>query len=172
MFEKRKLVVYDCDWQCVRVRCLKEHSENGGWTTIEGTVDNLEKLDAYMKAHTDSNDAQMRIYRVLNLLAAVRMGYSGQGLKGKQVDILVEKSLALVRSVYAGLVNFTLNSDEFMKQQEAKYAILYTQDPEVFGIILNDLHNRWRLHSSSAYRKELEWMIGLLKGIQDAPNNI
>lgn len=69
-----RAVLYDVEWQRLRVSLL------GSWN---GSVqENIDKLRDYVGDGSDS----CKVYRVLNCLNAVRMGYSGQGLRGTQDD--------------------------------------------------------------------------------------
>lgn len=87
---------------------LAEYSDFGGFTTEEGTLDNINTMTKYLletnpfsdfstnaEAFQDQQrmgvtmfeEHQMRVWRVLNLCNAVRMGYSGQGLASSKMDM-------------------------------------------------------------------------------------
>jgi hypothetical protein len=101
-----RALLYRPSWQLLRVSFLKDNRNDGGWTTGEGTRKNLSELYAYTLA-TDNHrfnglllecstmgwseeyEYAARLYRAINCLNAVRMGYSGQGLRGAQIDDLV-----------------------------------------------------------------------------------
>lgn len=97
-------LLYRPSWQALRVSFLKEHRDDGGWTTMEGTRSNLVKIIAYVHGvepfyTCESESASMgykveheydaRLYRAINCLNAVRMGYSGAGTSGSDPDYFV-----------------------------------------------------------------------------------
>ena len=118
-----KKVLYRPSWQKLRVSCLAQNHPNGGFNTLEGTTDNLARLNNYIQdtMGSDINAAPQyvqeecarmrfslqeeracRIWRVLNLLNATRMGYSGQGKRGSEMDRAVEAYRNVVQQWYDG----------------------------------------------------------------------
>jgi hypothetical protein len=73
-------VLYEFAWQKVRVGCLRKYNFRGGWTTEAGVEQNLFTLDQYLALGEALGppEESVRIFRVVNLLNATRMGYSGQ----------------------------------------------------------------------------------------------
>lgn len=100
-----RALLYRPSWQSLRVSFLQENRNDGGWTTPEGTFDNLTKLDNYVKGdghfmlqvlnearamgYREEHEYVARLYRAINCLNAVRMGNSGQGRSGSDQDKLV-----------------------------------------------------------------------------------
>jgi hypothetical protein len=68
-------VLYDVEWQLLRINTLAERRTDGGWTTMEGCKENLNTMMDYISRGRDTN---VRFYRVHNMLNAVVMGYNGQ----------------------------------------------------------------------------------------------
>lgn len=85
-------VLYEYRWQQIRVGCLRKYNFKGGWTTKEGVVANLLTLDQYLTKgeKQGTQEESVRIFRVVNLLNATRMGYNGQrtGLSGDAKDLI------------------------------------------------------------------------------------
>jgi len=100
-----RCLLYRPSWQSLRVSFLKDNRNDGGWTTGEGARKNLTELEAYVKGYSPFDTSiqfepqQMgyrgvheeaaRLYRAINCLNAVRMGYSGQGVSESIIDHLV-----------------------------------------------------------------------------------
>jgi len=101
-----KQLLYRPSWQGLRVGLLQENSLNGGWTTEEGVEFNIDCLRHYVnmdnhailfQAATEcramgyaiEQERSLRLFRTINLLNATRMGYSGQGLRGTDQDVMV-----------------------------------------------------------------------------------
>jgi hypothetical protein len=116
-----KTVLYRPSWQRLRVSCLGVNHPNGGFTTTEGTQDNLNRLNNYLTdaaveltipeyvaqenlrmGFTDDEEFACRVWRILNLLNATRMGYSGQGQKGSPMDVAVEQYRDSIQGLYDG----------------------------------------------------------------------
>lgn len=144
-------VLYDVEWQKLRVSLLAENKEDGGFTTFEGTLDNIEQLGNYCEqVMTDEegweDEYLKRLYRCLNLLNAVRMGYSGQGLKGSQQDDFVRR----IRDSYSwSYKRFNVDSrlgvlawEWDWDKVDQDLAELVTNDRESFDRIYDNLKKR------------------------------
>jgi len=77
-----KEVVYSVPWQALRVQLLARNSPKGGFDTLEGVRDNIQKLKNYVGNMSDIN----KVYRSLNLLNAARMGYASKDEIGTPKD--------------------------------------------------------------------------------------
>jgi hypothetical protein len=71
-------VLYDADWQLLRINCLSARNADGGWTTLTGCTENLEMIHKYLYVAQLGDEGHCRRYRVNNCLNAVVMGYVGQ----------------------------------------------------------------------------------------------
>lgn len=84
---QQKLCLYDVEWQALRISLL------GRWNNIGTAADNsvVNMLDRYLWQGPISSDdiIASRLYRVLNLLNAVRMSNHGSGHVGSTSDDMV-----------------------------------------------------------------------------------
>ena len=100
----QKDVLYDVEWQVLRVSCLKDFHPKGGWIKTEGVKDNLDRLNDYItKSGLTWQEYFRRSWRVLNCLNAVREGYSGQGRADDYNDKLVTEFRDFVQKLYRQL---------------------------------------------------------------------
>lgn len=160
-YKRHKLLLYDTEWQRLRVSCLKEHHAQGGWTTVEGTRDNLKRLDAYVQAaERGSAEEQVRMWRVINLLNATRMGYSGQGLQASGMDVRVFEARNYYQQRYIGKEAWDdIDLTTFGARQ---VKALRTLPQYWFSAIYTNLSTRRKLHADSKYRDELSWYLDLM----------
>ena len=160
----QRLFLYSSYWQGLRVGMLAEHSTVGGWTTVTGTEQNLEKCWRYIdQRDITAEQYYLRLWRVLNALNAVRMGYSGQGKANSAPDKLVLEArleLSDTYQQYKDLIGpMTLHScgyaslgafqDETTKELRALVLTVRHR-------ILDNLQHRQQLHND---RTELNWYI-------------
>lgn len=153
----QKQSLYNVSWQCLRVRML------GGWTTVEGTQRNIAALRAYLQIPRLS-ERHTRLWRVLNLLNAVRMGNSGQGKAGSEHDQLVRDFRDQVSAQYkalkaAGGVLFVVDSDTKVLED---WRALPEQDRQN---VLHNLRDRSDKHKRSKHREELNHFINVVEGV-------
>lgn len=99
MSDKFKEVLYEPKWQALRVSLLSRNNAEGGFGSIAGTKSNLKRLDAYISA-ASGQEKHNRLWRVLNLLNAVRMGFSGQKAAGSDRDDAVVTFRNSVQKMY------------------------------------------------------------------------
>lgn len=105
MMRESLLVLYDAQWQKLRISTLKDFQDGGlgGWTTDVGTQRNFHVLGRYVDAAT-GQEKVVRMWRVLNMLDAVRMGNSGQGKQGAVHDLMVADYLKnVLRPAYQAI---------------------------------------------------------------------
>lgn len=74
MLNAQRSVLYDVRWQLLRVSLL------GKFVSKEGVLENLQKLDRYVKDSPTEQEEFYRLYRTINLLNGTVMGFSGMGL--------------------------------------------------------------------------------------------
>lgn len=139
---EQRLSLYDIEWQCLRVQLL------GNWDTLEKVNDNLDRLDAYIQPDVDTSTETYitRLYQVLNLLDAVRMGYSGQGVSLSKEDIevmgyrdIVQAKYYKIRSRHPGPAHFVVPTREQIIQD------MRDIPRELAHKIYDNLRNRRRL---------------------------
>lgn len=148
-----KRVYYDIPWQVLRVSLLAQNNAYGGWTTVEGTKRNIKLLKQYLK----KDPTALKTQRVFNLLAAVRMGNSGQGKNNSKHDNLVQQYLASLRPTNNVIICEDLPSKKELRADIKKMKFLDLQK------VYRNLLSRWKKHKDSPYRKELRGFLDLLE---------
>lgn len=161
---KHLVLLYDVEWQTLRVSCLQKNSATGGWVTAEGVTQNLERMRAYLlQGENDPAELQRRRWRVLNALNAVRMGYSGQqrfhtSLSGAVQQLRDEVSDAYKASkvplTYPGTADTFEAYEVLVRRQLAATTLKQLLD------IQRNLQTRNALHQD---RPELNWFLGLMR---------
>lgn len=149
----QKQCLYNVEWQALRVSML------GDWTTYEGTKRNLEKVRFYLDRKYP-NITITHVWRVLNLLNAVRMGYSGQKRTGSPQDKLVALFRNKVSETYHQMKKITkvfdVDSPAEIKTAFEALTICERQ------AIVSDLSKRRQLHANSEFRDELSWFLEVI----------
>lgn len=134
-----KAVMYDVGWQVMRVDMLDT------WKTEY--KDNLVELSLYMSAPESEGVERVRRYwRVLNYLNAIRMGFSGQGLRDHPCDVAVKEFRDAVskgyRRLHANETEGLGRWDWGRVQMDVRF--LFQNDPEAFQAVWKDLRKRER----------------------------
>lgn len=82
---RQRISIYDIEWQCLRINL------QGKWHNMEGVAKNLAQLMAYLGKEQDveTHEYGTRLYRMVNLLDAVKMGHNGLGFAGTEEGLLV-----------------------------------------------------------------------------------
>jgi hypothetical protein len=174
-------VLYDVAWQKLRVSFLRSYqpSELGGWTTVAGTNDNLNRLDDYIFADpntTSVEEADMqlaaRVYRGLNLLNATRMGYVGQGLLNSAQDNEVRKYRNSLQALHGSLMPYleAVNDTWDWDRVAEDLAYLWKEERYWFWAIHNDLVKRKKAtlkrRETMQTRPELDKFIELMDALR------
>lgn len=170
--------LYRPSWQRLRVSCLSVHHHAGGFTTADGTTDNLKRLDNYLlDAHVTQLVSQgrevpqytvvecermgikvpeeyaCRVWRVLNLLNATRMGYAGQGLQGSEMDEAVRQYRDMIQPSYDGSLVVKVNEKWNWDVVQFELEEMWRNDRYWFKAIENDLERRVRVSDKRRSRK-------------------
>lgn len=77
----QKACLYDVEWQALRVSMLDGNNSYGGWSNMYGAETNLRRLSEYcdeVKESGDLKEYSRRIWRALNLINAVLLGYGNR----------------------------------------------------------------------------------------------
>lgn len=162
-------VLYRPSWQKLRVSFLAGNHPNQGFLTVAGTDDNLQRLNNYIqdadpKLHmtpqsipeyvtqeiarmheTLEGEHAARIWRGLNLLNAVRMGFRGQGKANSPEDTTVGE--------YRDKLSALHNGHEVMKIENSwnwdvvrfEYEEMRRQERYWFTKIHQDLRRRGKV---------------------------
>lgn len=56
-------LLYDVEWQVIRMTSCQRYHYAGGWATAEGTADNLWRLGNYLNAAKTPQEAEVRKFR-------------------------------------------------------------------------------------------------------------
>lgn len=167
-----KLVLYDLEWQILRVSLLAAHNSYGGWGSLEGTRTNIKKLRDYIDAALDEQDKFNRLYRANNLLAGVRLGYAQQSS-----DKFQNSQESYEVSVYQQIVSndvYKMKVAGFVPvpptEEQLIAALTMPDTDEIFSYSYNikrvwhDLYNRYERHKDKAHRtrEELIWFLNLI----------
>jgi hypothetical protein len=181
-----KELLYRPSWQALRVSMLKEYQAEGGWTSFTGTRQNLNLLETYISEPDDecgmvesaimgwttNIEMSVRYYRVLNCLAAVRMGYSGQGEKGSSCDKIVHARREAFSS-YApvGYARDLITAESLWKWSAIAMELgtQYRNDRSSFEAVKKNLaqrrYNASRRPQGTANRSELLQYIELMESV-------
>jgi len=87
---KHHIIIYDVDWQVLRISLL------GKFVNKDEIDTNLNTLENYILKAKTYQDLHDRLFRVINLLNAVRMGFYGMKLIGSDLD----KKIIQRRNIY------------------------------------------------------------------------
>lgn len=153
-----KSVLYRPSWQKLRVSCLAQNHPQGGFNTNEGTQDNLMRLNNYIgdaaslvegvkqenlrMGFTQEEEYACRIWRVLNLLNAVRMGYHGIGRVGTPGDEAVRKYRDSVQLQHDGGRVVTAENKWNWDVVQTELEELWVVERVWFTRVYNDLNRR------------------------------
>lgn len=148
----QKLTLYNVEWQSLRVSLL------GSWNDSKGVESNIIKLLCYL--HGDINIS--KLWRALNLLNAVRMGYNGQGLINSEMDNLVKTFRDAIQALYRQAQN---DGHEFEVDSADQIRKDWKQLSSIERILIHDnLSARLEAHKESKHREELRWFLGIIQG--------
>lgn len=132
-----KAVLYSVQWQKLRVSLL------GNFNHEEGVKVNICKISNYIQETIlDEIETARRLWRAINLLNAVRMGYHGQGLVGTMMDkhiISYRDKLQALRKNYSDLGQWDWND------VERDLYFLKALDTNTYNKIYNNLQSRVKM---------------------------
>ena len=168
----QKAVLYDVEWQTLRVNTLTQNNEYGGWNTVEGVKENVNKLSTYILNTRDKQEYFYRLWRVLNMLNAVRMGYSGTKQVDTTQDNLVKAFRDDVSQEYHKRVDDGMQFDSWDWELVAKnLTMLKQKSPEDFNKIYKNLTGRRNTTEKNrgtlSFRPELVKFIELMDAVND-----
>lgn len=156
--------LYNVEWQCIRVSML------GTWNSFYKASDNYTRLREYTNNATTVQERKRRLWRVINYLNAVRMGYSGQGLYGFEIDILLVLQRNYFQEMYKDHGNISLGEwdwdivgDDLRK--------LHSEDRKMFLAILANLEKRKEFAKKKVgtlkYRNELQIFVDMMREVDN-----
>lgn len=164
--ELAKENLYNVKWQALRVSLLSY------FPTEDGVKRNIGLLKEYISSFTDDYDEYLKLWRVINLLNAVRMGYNGQGLDGTKQDEMIIDFRSTCQDRYKELKDkgLTFKHADWSKIK-SDLESLYESDREVFNKIYDNLNKRIDFSMNKIghvqFRNSLVRFVGLMKDIND-----
>lgn len=164
----QRACLYDVPWQRIRVSMLTQYNTTGGWVTIDGAVQNIQTLRQYSLAKIREKPALLqRLWRILNMYNAVRMGYSGTNLKGSVQDQKVKTERDHIKKMYHDLKAYIDFPAWDWKAVIVDLRQLKKGYPEEFRQIQNNLTVRLKTakkrKGNQTDREELEYFLKLMK---------
>jgi hypothetical protein len=148
-----KAYFYDVKWQIFRVNLLSDSNSWGGWNN---PAKNIELLKEYVSNHKDITN----VYRALNLLAGVRLGFAQRGMKECSADFEVREYLWILENLY-----YTLRNENHKlavpTESQIKADLKSSHVMDLFAVQVN-LTNRLNAHKESTHRGGLRWFLSLL----------
>lgn len=157
--QKNKLTLYDVQWQALRVSLLTR------WVTVNGTYENLKKLDLYVTNSGElySSEYCSRLWRVLNLLNATRRAFHGLGLVGTIQDEAIIRFRDKISKEYEKVRKMLVDYAD-VTEQDVKEGWAQLSEGQRAAIIKN-LDTRLSAHSESKHRGELRWFLNIVKAL-------
>lgn len=143
-----KNTVYSPLWQWERIQML------GYWKA--DILKNLERCEKYLGDKRDIS----KLYRVLNMLNAVRMGYHGMGLVDTTNDQRLIAYRDTVQTAYEQLKSEGFELEEITEEQvRQEWALVPTFYRD---LIVGDLTIRYIKSGKSKNREDLKWFLDII----------
>lgn len=154
-----KLVLYNFEWQALRTSL--------DFSNLESTEICIKKLSDYLGDQEDVN----KVWRVLNLLSATRMGFSGQRsiLKdsGRLADL--ENRDELVKSLRERLTKKFEGMDKTKIAPDSRSSMaddLHKASKEDVDRVYTSLKSRYDKSDESIHRPELAFYLKLMESVK------
>lgn len=154
-----KLVLYNFEWQSLRTSL--------DFSTLETTEKSIKKLADYLDDQSDVN----KVWRVLNLLAATRMGFSGQRSlikdTGKMADL--ENRDEIVKTLRERLSEKFADMDKNKIAPDSRSSMvddLHKASKEDRERVYKSLKSRYDKSEESVHRPELKFYLTLMESIK------
>ena len=171
-FRYNKEVLYDIEWQVLRVSLLKQYNSYGGWSTEEGILKNIDKLRAYYTAAETEDEAARRCWRCMNLLAATMLGYKKDNTKFINICKRYHQELAKIykHSEWASIISGAKGHEWDWDKVADDLKGLYESGDSAFAAIEENLLSRKktadRKHrlgiGGMQFRDELKYFMDLM----------
>ena len=151
-----KEILYDVKWQSLRVTLL------GNFGTFEGVKLNVSKMETYIRGTKDDIEKGRRLWRVLNLLNAVRMGYNGQKLVGTRMDKFITMYRDHVQEVRKDYMYIGEEWDWDKVEKDIKQTDKFTLKEIHKNLMARTKMAKYKV-GSTKFRPELMKFMGLLE---------
>jgi hypothetical protein len=135
-------VLYDVEWQRLRISLLQARRDDGGWSSLTGMHDNLRHLDMYLnEVPSSTGEYELRKYRINNALNAVVMGYNGQGADDSLIEFV--RSFRVNKAAGADYGTVKTRARFWQWDSQLRQLIeLYKEDKEEFEFLQENLLGR------------------------------
>ncbi len=155
--------LYNVEWQVIRCSML------GTWFNLRTAKKNYDVLKTYVAdAKEDKVELKRRLWRVVNYLNAVRMGYSGSGKTGGDVDELLVSSRQAYQDAYHSL-DIDMGEWDWEEVKRDLHDLDQT-DRKAFLAILKNLEMRKDFSikkiGTLKYRSELVIFVDMMREIE------
>jgi hypothetical protein len=156
-----RAVLYDVEWQLIRIDCMSARAENGGWTTNEGTEYNLEVFRNYLYEQGIRYPEWMtRQYRVNNCINAVVMGLNAQQDASVRINMLRRfRDTHTHKDLYGAYVHVVALTWDWNKVAE-EVSKMRKEDWQYLWV---DLTKRSKNAASKTSRPELTKFMGIMQ---------
>lgn len=161
------MALYNFEWQALRTSL--------DFSTYEKTADSIGKLEWYLKSAGVYNIhvTYTRIYQVLNLMSAVRMGFAGATKLARNLD----KRKAIQRKDDAALTFREMLSDMYSDYQSRRAKLqVDSTAKELYDMrqaskadlerVYSSLLERWNKSGQAATRPQLGDYVGLIEKVR------
>lgn len=176
-FRYNKEVLYDIEWQVLRVSLLKQYNNYGGWSEESGILKNIDKLRAYFTAADMEDEAARRCWRCMNLLAAVMLGYKKENTKFINICKKYHQELAKVykESEWGAILSRAKGHQWDWDKVRTELADLFLNDFESFAAIEENLLSRKKTADRKnrlgiggmQYRDELKYFMDMMLEVKE-----
>jgi hypothetical protein len=154
-----KLTLYNFEWQALRTSL--------DFSTLETTEKCIKKLSDYLGDQENVN----KVWRVLNLLSATRMGFSGQRTllkdNGRLADL--ENRDELIKAFRERLSKKFADLDKTKIEPDSRSSMvddLHKASEEDFNRVYKSLQSRYDKSGESVNRPELAFYLKLMESIK------
>jgi hypothetical protein len=145
MFE----VLYNVEWQVLRLSCLASIEEFGGWSTDVGVESNLKKLTKYLDNSENPIDREVRCFRVNTSMKAVVQSYKmNMKTVPENKDLLAtvvewrDKNVHKDTWTHSGVCSVGYKWTWAAVTQDLKK--LHKSDPKMFEQLYENIHKRFQ----------------------------
>jgi hypothetical protein len=160
MTSDNKTSLYDFQWQALRTSL--------DFSNEESTRNSIERCKKYLEDYSDVN----KVWRVLNLMAATRMGFSGSSKLIKSPDKL--KDLQKRDEIVLGFREKLSQIYDKLKQNQQQLVVddesklrddLKNASTDEFGRVYESLIHRYENSSRSQARPELKHYLEIMRDV-------
>jgi signal transduction histidine kinase len=151
----RKIAYYNIEWQIIRM-------EMRTFNSLENCIANRTVLEKYVADSLNETQQIIRLWRVINLLNATRMGFHGCGYVGSSMDAELVSFRDTLQKMLTDLqshLNVTLADVLSDNQINSSMLVQLKKDKPVFyQLLLDDLRKRYSNGTAETRPQLLEFI--------------